>query len=76
MKKTENATQTAKKSQAAPAKKSRTASAGKTAAPKKTAPAKPEKKTIAQRKVSGKTGFHITPWLGCLALAALNASLN
>ena len=71
MKKTENTTQTAKKSQAAPAKKARAASAGKTPAPKKTAPAKPEKKTIAQRKVSGKTGFHIAPWLGCLALAAL-----
>ena len=71
MKKTENTTQTAKKSPAAPAKKARTASAGKTTAPKKTAPAKPEKKTIAQRKVSGKTGFHIAPWLGCLALAAL-----
>ena len=71
MKKTENATQTAKKSPAAPAKKARAASAGKTPAPKKAAPAKPEKKTIAQRKVSGKTGFHIAPWLGCLALAAL-----
>ena len=32
---------------------------------------KKKKTTIAQRKVSGKTGFHIAPWLGCLALAAL-----
>ena len=32
---------------------------------------KKNKPSIAQRKVAGKTGFHIAPWLGCIALAAL-----
>ena len=87
MKKTANEKQAPKKTQATtakqapkktqttntkqPAKQTQTTNAKKPAAPKKAAEVKPEKLTIAQRKVAVKTGFHITPWLTCAALAAL-----